>query len=267
MNNNFINFLKSKKINFTIGGRSGLHLHNITSIPLRYIEIDINKKDIKGLDSDGGLILTDGRPVLVTLTEKPCTKILKDKDTCIKESIDVETFNKLLLYVKTVNNIKNKLSLLKYLIEYNPQDKEAINYFYTISDNSDASLHLADIIKKYRKTPIILAKKCFYRNIGDLLPKSVKYSIVNGIIDIQPFVKLDFVIDKYHSLNIGLDHSFLSKYSGFVFGAGTVELRDNILHITNASGHYMPTDKQMDYALQYFRQLRIKNIVYENIQV
>lgn len=267
MNNNFINFLKLKKINFTIGGRSGLHLHNITNIPLKYIEIDINKKDIKGLDADGGLILTDGRPVLVTLTEKPCTKILKDKETCIKESIDVETFDKLLLYVKTVNNIKNKLSLLKYLIEYNPQHKEAINYFYSISDDSYASLNLADIIKKYHKTPIILAKKCFYRNSRDLLPKSVNYSIVNGMIDIQPFVKLDFVIDKYLNLNIGLDHSFLSKYSGFVFGAGTVELRDNILHITNASGHYMPTDKQMDYVLQYFRQLRIKNIVYENIQV
>jgi len=267
MNNDLIDFLKFKKINFTIVGRTALHLYGITNVPIRYIEICINRNDIKDLDIDGGLVLTNGKPVLIKLTDEDCREKIRVKEKCIQESIDVETFDHLINYARETDNVYDKFYILKSLISYNPQHKSAIEYFDRINNYSSICLQINAEIKKYQEIPIILAKKCFYPNIGHIPAKSVKYNITNETMNINCSGKLDFVIDKNYSLNIGLDHSFLSNKSGFVLAAGTVELRDDILYITNASGHYMPTNKEMKYALQHFKNLRIKNIVYENIQV
>jgi len=67
---------------------------------------------------------------------------------------------------------------------------------------------------------------------------------------------LDFIISKEGQLLVGSGHSHLSKQANSVIAAGQLQLENGVVKmINNQSGHYKPTDEELQKFIGYFKEL------------
>lgn len=284
--NKFLDYLQNINIPFTIGGQYGLVLYKVKNIRIRWFEIIIDLSFINMFDEldivtdKKMIILSDASyPVLVEFKDIKNLNIkkidhnlyLNSEYECIRSSIDNERFAVILDYAKESKKEKS-LDIIYMLLSYSPKDVNTISFFNNIKDNSKKCEKIQSLIDFYSQKNIISAKIPFYPDITTRDDnESVLYCIENGFLTLDKknnHKNIDFVIDHNNDLIMGIGHSFLANNAGFVLGVGTINIKKNKnIVITNFSGHYRPTEKDMKYAINYFKTKFKNKIIYENIQI